>query len=105
MKCIIPILMLFAWNTFGKETVLYMAPGADLFDLIRGIPPKGGVLMLSKVDGTDGDKDKLPDGLYYIPEDDGLTSEDTPILHVHRKTEQPKNEQKPVLEADKRDTQ
>nr|XP_053614392.1 uncharacterized protein LOC128677510 [Plodia interpunctella] len=103
MKYII-ILILLVHNTFGKENVVYNATGGDLFDLIRGIPPKDEVLNLTKVEGVDGDK--LPDGIYFIPEDDALTPEDISVLHVHRKTELSRNiEQKPVSKADEKDIQ
>ncbi|KAM3967642.1 uncharacterized protein ACR2FA_011198 [Aphomia sociella] len=65
--------------SFAKESVIYEAKGGDLFDLIRGIPPRDGALRLSKVEGNI--KEPLPDGIYYIPpEDEVLASEEPPYL-------------------------
>lgn len=68
MKFII-IVSLIVVTVLAKEKVIYEAKGAQLVDLIRGIPPEGGALKLTKVEG---DKDNLPDGVYFQPEDEAL---------------------------------
>ncbi|XP_059048159.1 uncharacterized protein LOC131843508 [Achroia grisella] len=100
MKHIIFLLIL-AQYVFAKETAYYVAQGGDLFDLIRGIPPKEGALKLSKLEGYS--KDSLPDGIYYIPPDDEvLASEDTPhLLTLDVNAKKPvDSDKKPVPTAD-----
>ncbi|XP_028175150.1 uncharacterized protein LOC114363583 [Ostrinia furnacalis] len=79
MKCVFVLLVLVC-ATFGKEQVVYKATGADLFDLIRGIPPKGGSLDLTKVE--DADPASLPDGIYFVPEDVSLDDTEPTKLYV-----------------------
>ncbi|KAF9423264.1 hypothetical protein HW555_001333 [Spodoptera exigua] len=54
-----------------EESSTYQLPGVELVDLLRGYYPKGKV-QLTKV-GTD--VGSLPDGVYFIPEDEALTGE------------------------------
>jgi hypothetical protein len=80
MKCAIVLCVVFLVTlSYGKEDTVYELKGGDLFDLIRGIPPKNGTLKLAKVENTDDGK--LPDGIFFIPEDDILGDEPTD-LHV-----------------------
>lgn len=54
-----------------KETSTYEVSGIKLVDLIRGFKPDN-VLNLTKV--TE-DRSSLPDGIYFVPEDEALTGE------------------------------
>ncbi|CAG9796791.1 unnamed protein product [Diatraea saccharalis] len=69
MRCVIVfcVLVLLVNCSFGKEDGVYELKGGDLFDLIRGIPPKDGKLKVSKVVEDTGEKH--PDGIFFIPED------------------------------------
>ncbi|KAJ8736548.1 hypothetical protein PYW08_007204 [Mythimna loreyi] len=55
-----------------KETPTYQVSGIQLVDLLRGFQPKEGMLSLTKVTG---DPSSLPDGIYFKPEDEGLTGD------------------------------
>ncbi|RVE54479.1 hypothetical protein evm_000964 [Chilo suppressalis] len=69
---------------FEKEDVAYELQGGDLFDLIRGRPPKDGKLVVKKV--ADDTGVVKPDGIFFIPED---TLSDVPAtLEVKRKQPQ-----------------
>ena len=77
---VVSILILIQYN-LCKETATYQVSGIELVDLIRGFKPKdnGGVLNLTKVTG---DPSSLPDGIYFKPEDEGLTGE-SKYLHYN----------------------
>lgn len=80
MKCVL-ILIFLVYCGYGKEQAsIYKASGGDLFDLIRGIPPKEGALELTKVEETDSAS--LPDGIYFVPEDVPLDGTEPTKLYV-----------------------
>ncbi|XP_026759164.2 uncharacterized protein LOC113518442 [Galleria mellonella] len=98
MKHLIFLIFL-AQYVYGKETVYYAAKGGDLFDLIRGIPPKNGALELSKVDKNT--QDTLPDGIYYIPPEDEVFASEPHLLTLDVNAKKPvDNDKKPVSTAD-----
>lgn len=65
----------------AKENPIYQVSGIELLDLIRGFKPRDGMLKLTKVEG---DRSSLPDGIYFVPEDDALSppGEDK-YLHIN----------------------
>lgn len=69
-----------SYVVLGKEKVVYQATGGQLIDLIRGFPPEGGALKLTKVEG---DTAVLPDGIYYEPPEDEALEEKEPYLYLY----------------------
>ncbi|KAJ0182706.1 hypothetical protein K1T71_002075 [Dendrolimus kikuchii] len=65
---IITSILLLVPNGFGKETQTYKITGVDLLHALRGFPSKEEV----KFTKVEGDRFNLPDGIYFVPEDDAL---------------------------------
>lgn len=79
-KFLVCTIFICSYVVLGKEKVIYQATGGKLIDLIRGIPPEGAALKLTKVEG---DTAVLPDGIYYEPPEDEAFEEREPYLYLH----------------------